>query len=309
MTIMIVGSGHLGSGIAHRLRGLGIPAVLCSRRRPATRAAAGAAWHPLDVRQPRDCADAVAAVRPTAVVAVHGPSDVTWCDRHPVQAERAHAVGTRNLIAATDGLPVLLISTDNVFDGRRLSNGESDVTAPANAYGRAKLAAEQAALASGRALVLRVSLVYGWDPDGLRPDFFTTCAGRLRAGLPVTVPVDHWNTPVAVDDVAAWSAALLPAGRSGVLHLGGPQRLSRYEWAHRIAAELGADQGLVRPVAKAESAYACRPDNACLHSEIAGGLPELHGMRPMGVEEGTRLTAARSAAADHAGTPDATSGQ
>ncbi|MET9111732.1 SDR family oxidoreductase, partial [Streptomyces zhihengii] len=246
------------------------------------------------------------AVAPTAVVAVHGPSDVTWCDRHSTRAKRAHASGAGNLVAATDGLPLLLISTDNVFDGRRRSNGESETTAPANAYGHAKLAAEEAVLASGRALVLRVSLVYGWNPDGLRPDFLTACVSRLRAGLPVAAPFDHWNTPVAVDDVAAWSAALLPSGRAGVLHLGGPQRLSRYEWARRIAAELDVDPGLVRPVAKAESAYACRPDNACLHSEIADELPELRGMRPMSVEVGTRLAAARAAAGHRRG-PEATS--
>jgi dTDP-4-dehydrorhamnose reductase len=224
-------------------------------------------------------------------VVVHGPSDITWCERHEEETMAVHGAGAANLAAAAGGRPILLISTDNVFAGTRPVYGESDEPAPANAYGRAKLTGERTLLDTGTALVLRVSLVYGWDPDGHRPNYFTTCARRLRAGRPVEAPVDHWNTPVLVDDVAAWSAAVLHSGRTGVLHLGGPERLSRHEWAGRIAKELGLDDGPVRPVAKAGTAYACRPVNACLRSELADGLPELAGLRPVDVDEGARRLA------------------
>ncbi|GAA4640500.1 SDR family oxidoreductase [Actinoallomurus vinaceus] len=288
---MVVGSGYLGGRIGARIRELGGRAVLCSRRPPTARSSTGMDWRELDVRDPRACQDAVRAVAPDAVIAVHGPSDITWCERHPEEAMAAHGAGSANLAAAVGRLPVLLISTDNVFAGTRHSYSESDEVAPANAYGRAKLAAERALLETGRALVLRVSLVYGWDPDGHRPNYFTTCVRRLRAGLPVEAPADHWNTPVLVDDVAAWSTELLRTRRTGVLHLAGPERLSRYAWAGRIARGLGLDAGLVRPVDKAGTAYACRPRNACLHSEQASGLPELAGLWPLDVDEGTRRLA------------------
>jgi dTDP-4-dehydrorhamnose reductase len=284
--IMVVGSGYLGGRIAEGVRALGGRAVLCSRTRPAA-----ADWCALDVRDPDACRDAVRAIAPDALVIVHGPSDITWCERHPDEAMAAHGTGASNLAAAAAGRPLQLISTDNVFDGVRDSYGESDEPAPANAYGRAKLTAERVLL-RGDALVLRVSLVYGWDPDGRRPNYFTTCVRGLRAGRPVEAPADHWNTPVLVDDVAAWSVALLHAGRTGVLHLAGPERLSRHEWAGRIATGLGLDGGLIRPVDKAATAYACRPRNACLHSERAAGLPELAGLRPVDVDEGTRRLAA-----------------
>jgi dTDP-4-dehydrorhamnose reductase len=292
MLTMVVGSGYLGGRIGARMAELGGRAVLCSRRRPTARSAAGTEWRPLDVRDPRSCADAVRSVGPDAVVVVHGPSDITWCERHAEETMAVHGTGASNLAAAAAGLPILLVSTDNVFTGSRHSYGESDGVAPANAYGRAKLAGERTLLDTGTALVLRVSLVYGWDPDGHRPNYFTTCVRGLRDGRPVEAPVDHWNTPVLVDDVAAWSGALLHAGRTGVLHLGGPDRLSRHEWAGRIAKGLGLGDGPIRAVSKAGTAYACRPDNACLHSERAGSLPELAGMAPVDVDEGTRRLAA-----------------
>jgi dTDP-4-dehydrorhamnose reductase len=292
MLTMVVGSGYLGGRIGARIRALGGRAVLCSRRPPTARSAAGTEWRELDVRDPVSCGDAVRGVAPDAVVIVHGPSDITWCERHPQQAMAAHGAGASNLVAAAGGRPLLLISTDNVFPGTRHSYGESDPVEPANAYGRAKLTGERTLLDTGNALVLRVSLVYGWDPDGHRPNYFTTCVRGLRDGRPVEAPVDHWNTPVLVDDVAAWSAALVEAGRTGVLHLGGPDRLSRHEWAGRIAKGLGLDDGPIRPVDKAGTAYACRPSNACLHSERAADLPELAGLRPVDVDEGTRRLAA-----------------
>ncbi|GLY88729.1 NAD(P)-dependent oxidoreductase [Actinoallomurus iriomotensis] len=291
MLTMVVGSGYLGGRIGARMRGLGGRAVLCSRRPPTARSADGTPWSELDVRDGRACAETVRRLAPDALVVVHGPSDITWCERHADEAMAAHGAGAANLAAAADGRPVLLISTDNVFPGTRHSYGESDPVAPANAYGRAKLAGERTLLETENALVLRVSLVYGWDPDGHRPNYFTTCVRGLRDGRAVPAPADHWNTPVLVDDVAAWSAALLHAGRTGVLHLGGPERLSRYEWAGRIAKGLGLDDRPIRPTAKAGTPYACRPDNACLHSERAADLPELAGLRPADVDEGTRRLA------------------
>lgn len=291
MLTMIAGSGYLGGRIGARLRSLGGEAVLCSRRPPTARSAKGATWHGLDVRDPVACREAVRAIAPDALVIVHGPSDITWCEQNPDAAMAAHGGGAENLAAAAGGRPALLISTDNVFPGTSPSYGESDEVRPANAYGRAKLAAERVLLGTGRALSLRVSLVYGWDPDGHRPNYFTSCANLLRSGKPVEAPIDHWNTPVLIDDVAAWSAALLDAGRTGVLHLAGPERLSRHEWAGRIAKGLGLDDGLVRPVTKDGTAYACRPRNACLHSERADGLPELAGLAPLNVDEGARRLA------------------
>jgi 5-epi-valiolone dehydratase len=293
LRVLVLGAGHLAAHIGRRLRADGHHPTLSSRRPPNTPGTGGPAWSPVDVGDPVQVRQLVDDTRPDAAVVVHGPSDVTWCEHHPEQAAAAHAGGAAHLAAVLGGRPALLISTDNVFAGHKESHGESETPEPANAYGHAKLAAENELLATGAALVLRVSLVYGWDPAGLRPNFFTSCVQRLRAGLPVQVPDDHWNTPVSVDDVAAWSVALLESGRTGVLHLGGPRRLSRAEWARHLAVLCDADPGLIRPVPRVAGDYACRPRNACLHSERAGSLAELDGLDPADVlSVGARLFAA-----------------
>ncbi|MFI6981445.1 SDR family oxidoreductase [Embleya sp. NPDC050154] len=283
--VLVFGSGYIAGHVGTRLTRLGHGVVLGSRRRPHTPETRGLRWLPVDVADPHQVRTVVDAVRPDAVVAAHGPSDITWCEADPAGATAVHAAGARHVVAALAGRTArtVLISTDNVFPGHADSCTESDATAPANAYGRAKSAAEDAYLAGGDALVLRVSLVYGWDRAGLRPNFFTTCAERLGVGAPVAVPDEHWNTPVLIDDVAAWTTALLDSPHTGVVHLGGPRRLSRVQWARHIALGYGVDPELVTAVPQGDTAYACRPRNACLHSERAAHLPELRGLEPVDV--------------------------
>ncbi|MFJ8082312.1 SDR family oxidoreductase [Streptomyces sp. NPDC096205] len=290
---LVVGSGFVGTGIARRLAADGKEVTLASRT-PVT-PPDGVGWTPLDATDAGACGRLLERLRPDRVVLVHGPSDVTWCEEHPDRAAAAHTAVAAHFAARAGGARLVLISTDNVFDGTRADNTEDTPIRPANAYGRAKAAAEQALLEAADALVLRVSLVYGHEPAdaGKWLNFFAACAHRLVRGEPVTAPADQWTTPVLVDDVAEVTAALLDCRDPlpPVLHLGGPDRVGRAAWASVIADALGARPGLVVPTARAGTRYASRPENTCLVSTLLGRLPATRGLRVRGVHEGARLLA------------------
>ncbi|GJF31036.1 NAD(P)-dependent oxidoreductase [Kitasatospora sp. NE20-6] len=289
---LIVGSGFVGRAVAARLAAAGDRPVLASRRPPAGPAGPWVPldWVPLDAADADACARTVDRVRPDRLVLVHGPSDVTWCEANPEHAAALHTAAAANLTAAAPGLRTVLVSTDNVFDGTSPHNDESTPTAPANAYGRAKLRAERVVRAAPDTTVLRVSLVYGWEPpeSGKWLNFFSSCAHRLRAGDTVEAPDDQWTTPVLVDDVAAVTAAALTAGTPPLLHLGGPDRISRAAWAQAVADGLGLPRSRVRPVPRAAGRYASRPANTCLTSDRLDTLLAAHGLRVRGVAEGVR---------------------
>ncbi|MFE0649357.1 sugar nucleotide-binding protein [Streptomyces sp. NPDC059534] len=143
----------------------------------------------------------------------------------------------------------------------------------------AKRAAELLLLsrAVSPATVLRVSLVYGHEPAGHDkwPNFFSSCAHRLARGEPVEAPGDQWTTPVLVDDVAAVTATLLrhPGALPPLLHLGGPDRVSRADRARTVARALGAPPELVRAVPRSSGRYASRPENTCLSSTLLASVP------------------------------------
>lgn len=248
---LLVGAGLVGGAIGAALARRGWHTSTVGRR----------GQHRIDLSTPDGRAALrrlVAAGGHDLVLLCHGPSDVTWCEDHPVEALRTHAGTT---VAVADlGVPTVLISTDNVFPGTRTTYRSTDRTDPPNAYGRAKLAAEQALRACG-GRVVRVSLVYGWSGGGLRRNFAERCLVELRAGRPVRAPRDQFLTPVHVADVAEATATYLTAPRpeAPVVHLAGPEALSRSAFAVLAAHATGASERLVVPVPRASTELACRP--------------------------------------------------
>lgn len=291
MTTLILGAGLIGAAVARRLQRSDPTVIVASRRRRPM----GLPWRSLDAGDDGAIRATLDDVRPDRVVLVHGPSDITWCEDHGERALAVHAGAARVVAARAQGARVLLVSSDNVFSGAVELPDEDVTPEPANAYGRAKLAAERELLAAlPSAVVLRVSLVYGWHevrPDGWT-NFFDRCARALLAGEKVEAPSDQWTTPVLVDDTATVIHALLEADITGVVHLGGPDRVSRIVWARTIARLLGCDESLVVGVRRTRSRYASRPVSSCLTSRR---LPLLEGGRlaslPRGILAGAQLLA------------------
>lgn len=283
--LLIIGHGLIGGAVHALLQAdAGLPAVCIGRRQrdlPGYRA--------LDLASATGRAaleSAVADLRPRCVVLVHGPSDVTWIDQNEAAAAAVHC-GVAAIVARS-GIPAVLISTDNVFPGSRGGYRPHDPAEPANGYGRVKAQAESILLAGGAALVLRVSLVYGWAGPGQRATFAQRCLDAAAAGTPMRAPTDQVFTPINVRDVAAVTAAACRSAGplAGIAHLAGPVELSRYEFARLAYRLAGADTALVRPCLRRETEWACRPRFSSLACGTFAGLPA--GWRPMTPEQGLR---------------------
>jgi dTDP-4-dehydrorhamnose reductase len=115
----------------------------------------------LDIENVDAIARVMAAERPCAIVNAAAVRLVDEAERNPERALALNRDGAARLAAAAAhaGIPFLHISTDFMFDGsKRTPHVEEDPAAPANIYGRSKLAGEQAVLAAHpSALVLRTA--------------------------------------------------------------------------------------------------------------------------------------------------------
>ncbi|MFH9008981.1 SDR family oxidoreductase [Streptomyces afghaniensis] len=293
MRALVVGSGFVGRAVARRMAGQGDEAVLASRTPPLSHGDGSAPdWIRLDITEEGAFGRALEETRAATVVLVHGPSDVTWCEQHPEEAMHGHAEAARQVVRAAGDRRVVFISTDNVFDADTGAPNESVPPRPVNAYGRAKLAAERILAGLPAVTLLRVSLIYGWEPADSPKwlNFFAACVHRLRAGEPVTAPVDQWTTPVLLDDVVEVTTSLARAqAPPRLLHLGGPDRISRADWAAFIAEQLGAAPHLVVAKPRANGRYAHRPASTCLSSALLATHRVTAGLAPRPVREGSRL--------------------
>jgi dTDP-4-dehydrorhamnose reductase len=265
-------SGQLGSYLLRELCRRGTPAAAWSGSR--TGPLFGVPLRPVDLTDPNAIATAFRKDRPEVVIHTGALARVADCFHDPERAHRLNTEGSAVLagLAGAAGARLVYVSTDLVFDGERGRYRENDVAAPVSVYGHTKLAAEETVRRVPRSLIVRVSLLFGPSLNG-RPSFFDEQIAALRAGRPVMLFIDEWRTPLSLATAARALVELAHSDVTGVLHVGGPERLSRWEMGQRLADFLGADpSALVAAQRDQLPAPEARPRDTSLDSSGWRGL-------------------------------------
>lgn len=261
MRLLVTGaSGQLGSYLVRESLRRGETVVAWSGRRQGE--VLGCPLRPVDLAEPEVIASAFREARPDRVVHAAALAVVSDCHREPRRAEQINTRGSAVLAELADRakVPLLYVSTDMVFDGEHAPYREEDAVAPLSVYGRTKAEAERAVLAYPRHTVARVPLLFG-PALADRPTFFDQQVLALRQEEPVTLFHDEWRTPLSLQTAAR--ALLALSDSLGLLHVGGPERLSRLEMGQRLADFLHCDPATIVPVSR-NSVAAAEPRPADL---------------------------------------------
>ncbi|OLE66022.1 MAG: hypothetical protein AUG03_01980 [Acidobacteria bacterium 13_1_20CM_2_68_14] len=144
----------------------------------------------------------VERLRPDLVVNCAAYTDVDGCEIDRDRARRVNAEGAENAAraAAAAGCPIVHVSTDFVFDGRKgAPYSEDDPPSPLSEYGRSKYDGERrVAAATPEHLIVRTSWLYG--PG--RGNFVDSIRARARNGGTLRVVDDQFGSPTYVADLA-----------------------------------------------------------------------------------------------------------
>jgi dTDP-4-dehydrorhamnose reductase len=168
------------------------------------------------------------AIEPRAVIHCAAVSRTKDCERDPKFAHLVNVEATAHLAELARDIPFMLISSGEVFDGQKSWYNESDEARPINVYGKTKLAAERIVLRNPRHTALRIVLTAGSSRSGDRS--FTEDMCRVaRSGKGVTLYADEFRCPLPAGAIARAIWELLMKDRPGLYHLGGRERLSRWE--------------------------------------------------------------------------------
>ena len=229
--------------------------VLATGRGPAAATASGG-YARLDVLDGQAVERTMQDFAPDAVVHCAGTAQVEACQeqREACWALNVDAVETLAAACHRHGARLVLPSTDFVFDGQAGPYAEADRPSPINAYGRSKLAAENALRISRLTdwAVARTTMVFGVPEGDARGDFVRWLVGALRAGERVRVPSDQWRTPTFDDDLADGLLRIVRFRRTGLFHIAGREWISVLDFARQVAAAFDLDGSLIEPTTTAE---------------------------------------------------------
>ena len=217
----------------------------------------------LDITDAAAARAVVAAARPDVVVNCAAWTAVDAAEEHEEEALAINGRGAANLAAACAAAGAVLVhpSTDYVFDGRASAPyAENAPTAPAGAYGRTKLAGEQAVRAAlpDASYIVRTAWLYG----AYGKNFVKTMLRLAGNGTSPGVVADQHGQPTWTADVAAQVYALVEkAAPPGTYHATSSGETTWYGFAeaifdryHRDQASAGTERELAspRPVTTAE---------------------------------------------------------
>lgn len=177
----------------------------------------------LDVRDGKAVDEVLKEWRPRAVIHLAGSNRTPDMETVIVRGSEQVARGARAV-----GARLIHLSTDVIFDGQEAPYKEADVPRPLHAYGRAKVAAEQAvAREQDDFVIVRTSLIYGRHA----PDHGTRWVREAIAqNVPVTLFDNQWRNPIAAETLSRACLELVGHGYGGVLHVAGEQVLSRADF-------------------------------------------------------------------------------
>lgn len=264
------GSGFLGWNVCRAAAATWNVRALVHRHRLTI---PGATIDRVDLLEYNELKSAMKALRPDAVVHLAAASQPNWCQEHPSESRAINVTAAMDLagLCADSGADLAFISTDLVFDGKNSPYREEDSVSPVSLYAEQKVEAERAiADRCPNAAILRMPLMFG-DPGPVATSFIQPFLRVMRSGEPLRLFTDETRTPVGGATAADGILRSLGVVR-GLLHLGGRERVSRYEFGRLLADVLEIPARLEPCLQRDIPMPAPRPSDVSLDSSRAYAL-------------------------------------
>jgi len=232
----------------------------------------------LDVTEPEALAAKFELERPDVVVNCAAWTDVDGAEdaEAAAMAVNGTAAGHVAAAAAKAGASVVYVSSDYVFDGAKgAPYVETDQTAPLSAYGRTKLAGEEAtAAANKRHFVVRSSWLFGTGGS----NFVETMLRLASTQNEVLVVRDQVGSPTYTWHLAYGIVRLIEGVEYGIHHMAAAGSCSWYDFAREIFDQAKIECLVLSATTEMLARPAPRPAYSVLESqrEHTIQLPDWH---------------------------------
>jgi len=213
-------------------------------------------------------------VQPDGVIHTAAAKDPNFCQERPTESRQINVDVAVNLagLCADREIPFVFTSTDMVFDGTSAPYSETSAVSPLNTYGEQKVLAEELILARApQTAICRLPLMFG-DPGPVAQSFLQPLVDQLKSGSAVNLFTDEYRTPISGRAVTPGLLLALESAR-GILHLGGSERISRFEFGRLVVETFNLTPANINPCLQQDVVMAApRPPDLSLDSSKANQL-------------------------------------
>ena len=196
-------------------------------------------------------------VKPVIVINCAGATSIPDCEMNPEEAYLLNVKAVEVICKLVNKFKAkgVFLSTDSIFSGEEKSKDydEEDVAIPKTVYGKTKVQGEVLVKKIlDDYLILRISLVYGKSPSGVR-GADEKVINTFKRNEKYKAFTDEYRCPTYVDDIAEVVFRLLERNLGGTFNVCGPVKVSRYEFSCGVAKKFGFAEDNVMPVLLSDS--------------------------------------------------------
>jgi len=225
----------------------------------------------LDLSDENKIIQTLQEIKPDRIIHLAAMTNVDLCETEKELATQINANATEILAkqAAKQNAFFVYVSTDYVFDGIKGMKKEDDSTNPLGFYGKSKLEGEFTLnkLASSWCIA-RTSTPFGIHHK--KKSFPLWIKENLEAKKEIPVLTDQFTSPTYVPNLSKMLIEVATRQITGVIHLSGATRISRYNLAELVAEKLNLDKKFLIQTKKDEMTWKSqRPKDSSLDVSLA----------------------------------------
>jgi len=203
----------------------------------------------LDLKNKQSISETITDIKPDTIIHSAALTNVDECEKNKKLAEEINVVGTKSIAEAAKKNNAYLsyISTDYVFDGLKGMYKEEDKTNPVNFYGQSKLNGEKVLEEINEEfLIARTSVIYGTRPASGKINFALWLVESLEKNQEIKVLTDQFISPTLNTNLAKMVLEASERRLSGIYHIAGASRVSRFEFAIELAETFNLNKSLIK---------------------------------------------------------------
>lgn len=243
-------------------------------------------WHKLNLLETKSVRKLIHEIAPDIIVHLAAISKPNYCENHPALSHHVNVYTSLEIAKVAENLniPMIFSSTDLVFNGNTGGYTEDDFCYPLSQYGSQKQQAEESLLTDFKqTFILRFPLMFGWTPE-YSHNFFTQSLSKLEEKESVQAFTDEYRTLQSANIASQWIDKMIqyllskPDMPVRLLHAGGSERYSRYDFMQLMSTVFELESSLIKACLQHDlNLIPQRPSDVSLDITLA---EQLLGFRP-----------------------------